>query len=713
MLTVAAGNEYSACSMPFFAPGYNQDNLELCIPNFFVDQEGTWAKRENQVPNERLIEGVTVIINGVRYPAKYNGQTSFTMSATTPYVWVQLDPTVVLPANGSMTVVVADYVAIGSRRPACYRPTGTVGDRITYGASSQAAFLASGTPGTPQSGSYMPNVCAIVGKPVAGSNVVAVPLVLGDSQANGNNEDARNATDRGVYSFVYRALDHDTPGVGRFAYGSMVVPGTALSNLSSAAGEFAIRQALLAEKGNPFTMILSEMGGNSVGIPGGLAASKNDLHAAIAFERQLAQGKLLVHTNLGPRSNGSTDLFTTLENQSTNPIDVDGGTDAIRWPLSDYILSLSGGLIDDVINVAPAFHDTARRDKWRPIQRFGTLTANAAVGTASITLDFKPEIYDPLVFATNYSVAGVRVVTSVTGTGPYTVGIRSPISGSDIPAGTVVRVVSTDDGLHASTPRHIEASMPLIAAKEAGRFARAVSSPSVPQVTTRVATIGTNFQRIECMPNEFVEIVVGAGPRTGAIEIVGYGGSAIIRNGNLGGYIVNVGGEFDTLTIQGVKSDASGKPAIDIIGINATLINTLILDGCRLTGVTGLSAGTHGDCLQIRDMASVKSLKVKNTTLGSAFQAIIAKYFANGVGCPSVELENVNIFNEVAIRAATGQPNSVAVIFVGQNAAPMKVKIINSYMDWITGYETSYQGNVEVTGAFIAGRPPGGDFVAA
>ena len=110
----------------------------------------------------------------------------------------------------------------------------------------------------------------------------------------------------------------------------------------------------------------------------------------------------------------------------------------------------------------------------------------------------------------------------------------------------------------------------------------------------------------------------------------------------------------------------------------------------------------------MRDDANARRVRIQNTTLGSAFQAFIAKRFANGVGVQRVEFDTVNIRDEPTLRTQ----QSVAVLMVGNDQLGMELDIRNSWIEWPNAalYGLSTAGLVAVSGAFTIGVPPGGDF---
>lgn len=458
-----SGKEYNITRIATKTPNYTQTNPRLLFTNFYVDQTGA-SSPEHGPGNSLLIEAAGLEISNTVYPLTFNGEDSITLEDGG---WIWSDPIegVTLAANATLYYWTATKTEVGAYSVGGYRPRGSTFDRASTGASSFAANIASRTlPSSASSGLYMygPIACIAQGWEAAGSP--PVPLVVGDSIAWSQNEDARSSDARGNRGYIQRGLDDSTSST-RMAFGLFAVPGTRLSNLSNTTGEWKLRYNALKAVGWPFTIILSEMGVNSIA---GLGSAQllSDHDSAMDFCHSMGN-KLVVQTTLTPKTDSDTSQWTTLAGQTVNSINrVDTGE---RGALNDYILS--GGKNDRYIDLRSYFFSTGSppdNSKWKLRTFTSTLQSAVSSGT-SISLAAAPDPGALLVIEPSTSNAEQVVVNSVTGTGPYTVNIFGAITKTHS-SGATVTEAPTSDGTHPSTTVHIAASAGIIAAKNAGIF---------------------------------------------------------------------------------------------------------------------------------------------------------------------------------------------------------------------------------------------------
>lgn len=218
------------------------------------------------------------------------------------------------------------------------------------------------------------------------------------------------------------------------------------------------------------------------------------------------------------------------------------------------------------------------------------------------------------------------------------------------------------------------------------------------------------YQNVQAPADDDMDIVVGAEARTGNLDITARGRKVTVRDGDLNGKRLILGGYGPRVDVRNLRCDVSEGPPRDIFGIGGTFDRVVARD-FRFAGVKGAQAKTHGDAVQLYNEGSVGLLHLKNGTIETAYQAIMLKRLADGRGCKRLILENVNIRDNAKDRVQ----QSVAILLRGCAEYVSTIELRNCWIEWPGGenYHFANSGQVTVKGAFNIGIPPGGDFCPA
>ena len=243
--------------------------------------------------------------------------------------------------------------------------------------------------------------------------------------------------------------------------------------------------------------------------------------------------------------------------------------------------------------------------------------------------------------------------------------------------------------------------------------------------------LGPGYQKIVCPDDEDVTLIVPPSGLSGGLDIVGRGRNVVVtgkngRPGDLCGWRIEVSGVIPDLRFLNLRTDLTGKPAGDVIGLDGDL-GTVLIDFCRLVGVSGEQDGKHGDVVQIRKVTTrVRFLLVRRSTLGSCYQVLMSNRFPDGAGLVRVRFDRVNIIDNPSQRVQ----RSIAVLLKGCTGQRSRVEIVDSWLDadWAATDRSQPEafrrtmaaakaiwtpGDVEVVGAFQLGRPATGDICPA
>jgi hypothetical protein len=283
-------------------------------------------------------------------------------------------------------------------------------------------------------------------------------LLLGHSIVNGGSraqtpDDAADSRGNKVYSAM--AFDNSSLTGGRIAFGNLAVPGITPSqqSLDPYNSDYYYRKAavqlIAAQQGGryPFTDIFFDIAAN--GATSDATAWQSALDSGIAFAKTLFPGTPIVMPTMTARTtNLNSRFWTTLADQGFSTAADGPGPNAPRQLVNSYILTKPN--IDMAIDLRSALL-ADQNDKW-PVRSFAaTLTANAAVGSTSVSLSAAPDIGSILVFGPGDAANGeiVNGVKSVSGSGPYTVTFGEQVSLTKAhSASATVAESPTSDGIH-------------------------------------------------------------------------------------------------------------------------------------------------------------------------------------------------------------------------------------------------------------------------
>lgn len=460
-----SGFAYQASTNRFYTPGYDQTDLRICIPNFYCPQLSS-APYEIACEAGRVVEGVSVKIGSTFYPCTINGSSSYTFTSDKPWVWTDPLPGVIIPKNSYIDVILADYTPVGQKQPRTYDPfLGRYGDGVVSNSTTCSSYLTSGTVSPPgYVGPTAAGPIAIVARGAPAGQIV--PLIVGMSITSGSSTNIANLLGaKKDYGYVDLGFSDDTPGVGRFPFGRFAVGGTDWPSISAA--NFAYRAALLAEVGNPFSVIYCEHGQNDVGA--GYSTLKARADAGWAYLKTLG-GRRLVHGGINPVTTDSTnDKWSVPASQATGAGDTKPS--GARWQFHDYCAGLPTN-VDAFVDLTSYFIDGTYTDRWKAMGRNSILASGVSSGTTISVTGTPPIVGDDILIGAGASGGIVRNVGSVTGSGPYTVSFSTNEAAiaSSFSAGAAVRAVPTKDGIHPTGTLHAEIVAGIIAAKQARVF---------------------------------------------------------------------------------------------------------------------------------------------------------------------------------------------------------------------------------------------------
>lgn len=301
-------------------------------------------------------------------------------------------------------------------------------------------------------------------------------LVVGDSIGYGSPSSPSSAwSSRNEFGYVALGLD-DIAQSKRLAYSNMSIPGQRPTGTDGwdTASNWALKRAALQmvydlQGAWPFDEVLSQHIRNSV-------PSSTDLRIGMAAYYDLlnsSYGKPITQIE-SLSSTSSTDGYTTTTNQSPTtgfaygasnlgyawPFNADvGGPNGLGDPTAYY--RANGYIMGSIAPWRYVALDLADDRDIYPVQAFNTTLAADYVSGSSLSLTASP----PLGAAINVNRDSGTwstpvIVTSISGTGPYTVGVSSAL-GSAAAAGKAVRAV-WGDNVHPSVPTHVILSQSII-----------------------------------------------------------------------------------------------------------------------------------------------------------------------------------------------------------------------------------------------------------
>jgi hypothetical protein len=374
--------------------------------------------------------------------------------------------------------------AAGGSIPASEGPYGitrwsnpVLGDGVEWTAAVSTALRTSGTVPAYQQGSESTGPEMAVATGWDGSPVYCL---VGDSIL-WSEADLNFTGLRGITGYAQRGLD-DSVSSSQRGFVNLAIPGTTPDTQSSiAAGQFQLRmQALRALPNQPCTEIFSEMGQNSPSIFGtSLLAFQNEELGWWGFWHNLFPSATIFQTTFPPHAGSLDHDNWTVAGPAGQSTDYPTG---VRWQADNWLRGDCPGTVGGItcpsgpaipsyvtpIDVTPAFQDPANLGYWRVSGYAGTVnTAVSSGSSVSIAGSTAPTVGDMLALEPGASNAEYIQITTVTGTGPWTVGLISSI-GKTHSAGAAVGIGYTIEGTHPTSTLEIAAAAIIEAYKNSG-----------------------------------------------------------------------------------------------------------------------------------------------------------------------------------------------------------------------------------------------------
>ncbi len=457
------------------SPKWTASNLRFLFSCFYVNGNGA-ANPETVPPNNCIVDFATVFISGTAYPLAFGGAESVTLR---PGQFIWTDP--LRNASGALVSLSPNttyYVrssrsapAAGGTIPASQGPYGearwanaSLGDGVEWTTTVQTSLRTAGTvpaygEGSESTGPEMAVATGWDGSPVY--------CLIGNSIL-WSEADLNFAGLRGITGYAQRGLDDSTVSSQR-GFVNLAIPGTTPDTQSSiAAGQYQLRmQALRALPNQPCTEILSEMGQNSPSISGtSLLAFQQEELAWWQFWHNLFPAATIFQTTFPPHAGAVNNTKWTVAGAAGQATDYPTG---IRWQASNWIRGDCPGTVGGItcpsglavpsyvtpIDVTPAFQDPANPGYW-PVSNFvGTVNTTVSSGTSvSVAGSAAPTVGDMLALEPGTSNVEYIQIATVTGTGPWTVGLTGGIAKTHN-AGAAVGIGYTPEGTHPTSTLEI------------------------------------------------------------------------------------------------------------------------------------------------------------------------------------------------------------------------------------------------------------------
>ncbi|KQP64050.1 hypothetical protein ASF41_22085 [Methylobacterium sp. Leaf111] len=226
----------------------------------------------------------------------------------------------------------------------------------------------------------------------------------------------------------------------------------------------------------------------------------------------------------------------------------------------------------------------------------------------------------------------------------------------------------------------------------------------------RVITASPGYQKIVAPSDDDLTILLGNQPRTGGLDVIAQGRKVMVRDGNLGGFLLKAGGFGPRFDVLNTRSDVSKGEPRDVFGVTGKF-GAVVVDRSRWTGVHGAQERTHGDVSQGYDGCDVDLFLIRRSTIKTAYQALMAKILNDGRGIRRLVLQDMNIDDEPTLRVQ----QSVAVLLMGCQKHPASIELRNAWINWPgrEWHRIAKGDRVTVKGEWNVGLPPGGDFCPA
>lgn len=445
-------NTFSAQRIKFTSPPYPVYDLRVAFGAWYCVTSGNDTATEVALGNTWTLEGATVEYNGSYYFFKFSGAQAVSVASGTNVLSDAGSIPIVLPANSTFYIHVADAINAGDKRPQnAYRGQVSLGDGIAANSSSQAAFLTSNPPTSVSSTSYY-GPYAIVAKGWMEAGKPPVALIVGDSIGQWQLEDIFLQSIRGARGWVGRGLDDNLTSTP-IPYANYAIPSTSMLNVANTAGAFAFRYALLQSMNWPYTAIISQHGHNST-----LGQFNTNFVPYLQFLKTMGNRKVVQTTITATTS--STDQWTSTANQT------------VTFSVSSQNTTILGAPspVNAVIDMRSYFQDAGQ--KWLVSPFTTTLSANASINDTTISVAAAPPVASELVLEPGNANVEIIEVASVSGSGPFTVTLpgNEKVTKAHT-SGIAIAEHYSPDGTHPTTGENIvNGQTGIIAAKNAGAF---------------------------------------------------------------------------------------------------------------------------------------------------------------------------------------------------------------------------------------------------
>ena len=205
-------------------------------------------------------------------------------------------------------------------------------------------------------------------------------------------------------------------------------------------------------------------------------------------------------------------------------------------------------------------------------------------------------------------------------------------------------------------------------------------------------------------------------PRRKPLAPNGTGGAFVLDDGaNAGSGTVSLTGSFASVELNGLRITVPDGVYDDAIKL-ACSTSYLAIRRSRLDGIKGTHGGKHGDGVQRMVEGDLGYVLIEDTTILSAYQALMMSSTPGGRGIKTLHLRRVNVRDILALR----KEESIAYYLgdpdrsYGPNTAPYTIILEDVYGgDWNPDKLLITPKGANIIGSVIPGHPPGGDFCSA
>lgn len=447
--TASAGREvlYSSTHIGFPAWAGVTDWRAAC-PHFYVNENPG-----GNPPEVDMAAGASVYaslgIAGVFTMGTFDGAQEGVMTAGTWGRWVKFGNPVYTP-SGTGKIRTAHQVATGALRPVGFSRISTQSEAAEWSATLTLSKIQTGGTITHNSGiPYFYGPCLLIGR---GNDGRMVPIILGNSIDFSNDENSALADSRGNMGFWQRGFDESG---NRLPYINFAAPGSRMGQQASLdAGAFLRRGEILHSVGT--------------GCPADVAVAGDEnsaLSDSVAWRQTIDAFADFINDNFGMPFAHRTMLpkvSYTGNKPGTNLANQVSAVDDRLDTNADLIATPGGG--GPTFLIGEAYHDDAEPGKWKVPAFTATVTTEYA-GSGAIALSASPPLGTALVFNDGTGSVATRIVTGVSGAGPFNVtcSIAPPAQALD----AVVLASATDnDGTHPTTAENIARGTPVVVANK-------------------------------------------------------------------------------------------------------------------------------------------------------------------------------------------------------------------------------------------------------